>query len=155
MTPLVVPKACIAQTLSCLQAAGRRPPRGEECVVLWIGDAGGAVVEVFEPAQEASEDFFKIPQSSMQQLMSKLQPARLRVLAQVHSHPQSAFHSPADDHWAIVRHLGALSLVVPWFAQRTTVESFVAQTAVFQLSRENTWDEVGAAEVVRCYGVAP
>jgi len=35
------------------------------------------------------------------------------VAAQVHSHPDEAFHSKGDDEWAIVRHEGALSIVVP------------------------------------------
>ena len=67
------------------------------------------------------------------------------VAAQVHTHPAQAFHSEADDQWAIVRHVGALSLVVPYFAKDTRVASFFDDVALFRLSSENAWCEVSRA----------
>ena len=64
------------------------------------------------------------------------------VAAQIHSHPHEAFHSEADDTWAIVRHEGAFSLVVPRFAADTTLDNFLDHTKVFQFSQRSTWDEV-------------
>jgi hypothetical protein len=61
------------------------------------------------------------------------------IAAQIHTHPKRAFHSAADDKWAIVRHTGALSLVIPHFALRTSRASFRADTAVFALSPQNKW----------------
>lgn len=42
---------------------------------------------------------------------------RDEILAgQIHAHPDQAYHSPADDHLALIRLPGGLSIVVPHFA---------------------------------------
>ena len=75
------------------------------------------------------------------------------IPAQVHSHPGRAFHSLADDHGAVIRHGGALSLVVPDFGLRTTVDRFLVDAKVYRLSDENRWIEVGAMELGKCLRV--
>jgi hypothetical protein len=65
----------------------------------------------------------------------------------VHSHPAKAFHSRADDEWAIVRHEGALSLVVPDFASRTSADSFATDIAAFVLTSSNEWAEIKSAHL--------
>ena len=83
----------------------------------------------------------------MRSLLELLSSRELMIAAQVHSHPYQAFHSEADDAWAIVRHVRALSLVVPDFALGTTPASFFADTKVFQLTASNQWRDLDAAEV--------
>jgi hypothetical protein len=73
------------------------------------------------------------------------------VAAQVHSHPGEAFHSKADDRWAIVRHEGALSLVVPNFALDTTVSRFLDDTKIYQFSAAAQWTEVRRDEVTQSW----
>jgi hypothetical protein len=79
----------------------------------------------------------------------------LMVAAQVHTHPHEAFHSAADDRWAIVRHVGALSLVLPDFAQKTSIDSFLNEAAVFRLSDRNEWNLVDGAAITCCLQGAP
>ena len=137
-----VEKKFVAATLSELKQVGARR---SECVVLWLGKRSADainIVQVMRPAQVVGRAYFNIPESSMDSLMKHLRTERLMIAAQVHSHPKKAFHSAADDKWAIVRHVGALSLVVPFFAQRTETESFIDDTAVFSLSAEDEWVEV-------------
>ncbi|MCQ3942700.1 MAG: hypothetical protein DPW22_05725 [Alphaproteobacteria bacterium] len=69
------------------------------------------------------------------------------VAAQVHSHPRQAFHSLADDRWAIIRHEGALSLVLPYFAARTTPFNFGDEVKVYRFSDMAEWIEVPRPEV--------
>jgi Na+-transporting NADH:ubiquinone oxidoreductase subunit NqrA len=83
----------------------------------------------------------------MSALYAELRRRRLLVAAQVHSHPREAFHSKADDRWAIVRHEGALSLVVPNFASGTTLLNFLDKTKVYQFSALAEWIEVPRSEV--------
>jgi hypothetical protein len=64
---------------------------------------------------------------------------RLKILAQLHTHPGRAYHSEVDDEWAIVRHVGALSLVLPYFAASTTVDNFLEQAMTYELSAANEW----------------
>ena len=148
MMPVLVPSSVIAGTLEILQEGGRL---GCECVVLWLASRTARainVVEFHKPPQHAAEDFFRIPRESIAALLEKLGERQLMVAAQVHSHPFHAFHSQADDQWAIVRHVGALSLVLPDFALRTTAATFFQHAATFALSPANLWVAVpsGALE---------
>lgn len=137
----------VEETLGHLREAGRS---SRECVVLWLARRDGAdadVVEVYRPLQNAEEDMFRIPPEGMTALQARQRERRVMVAAQIHSHPGRAFHSRADDRWAIIRHEGALSLVVPDFAARTPAERFLADTKVYQFSATGHWVEVPPGEV--------
>lgn len=138
------PTSQVEATLRYLREAGQRKT---ECVVLWLGkrtENAINIVESYRPLQFARADQFRIPPEGMTALQSKLRALRLMVASQVHSHPGPAFHSEADDAWAIVRHEGALSLVVPQFAAYTTLSNFKQQAKLYRYSSRSTWDEVEA-----------
>ena len=90
----------------------------------------------------------------MQALFEELKRNRLAVAAQIHTHPRQAFHSEADDTSAIVRHAGALSIVLPFFALKTAPDTFTRDAKVFVLSRDNVWHEVPVDERDRFYQVS-
>ena len=92
------------------------------------------IAEIFVPDHTARVDVFHIPPSGMSGMMSHLRAGKLALAAQVHSHPAEAFHSKADDAWAIVRHESALSIVVPYFASGVTASNFLDRSATFRLS---------------------
>ncbi len=147
---IICSKSGIEQTLGFLKDAGRR---NNECVVLWLGKREGNQIDVREcylPIQIARVDIFRIPPDGMTALQAKLRSGRLMVAAQVHSHPREAFHSKADDEWAIIRHRGALSLVVPRFAVDTFAQNFLNQTKIYEFSERATWDEVSSAAIESC-----
>lgn len=142
MTIVRVPSAIIAETLEALREAGNC-----ERVVLWFGvrdERGVRVDTVQTPVQEAARDYFSVPRDSILEICRRVAESGGMVAAQVHTHPGAAFHSAADDRWAIVRHEGALSLVVPRFAQHTEVASFLQDCAVYRLSAQNAWIRVQA-----------
>jgi len=147
---LTIPTGVVNETLASLKAAGVQRHEG---VVLWLGRRERAarvtVVEAYVPDQEADDDYFRIPPASMAALLRHLGETNTFLAAQVHSHPREAFHSRADDDWAIVRHLGALSLVVPHFATRTVADTFVTHCAAFRLSERNSWDELSDEDRAR------
>jgi hypothetical protein len=133
----------VGGTIRELQTAGAA---NEEGIVLWLGrrtgpDAG-VVQRIYVPLHEAQSDRFWISFEGMRAMMDRLRQDRFCLLAQVHSHPDRAFHSQADDQWALVRHAGGLSIVVPNFAATTTEESFWRESAFFQLDNENRWREI-------------
>lgn len=141
------PTTVLATTLDHLREAGTR---GCECIVLWLGRPANGTIQVEEayvPPHDAREDMFHIPPTSMDALYTYLRKRRLMVAAQVHSHPHEAFHSLADDRWAIIRHEGALSLVLPDFAAHTTPLNFRDEAKVFRFSDTAEWDEVARSEV--------
>jgi hypothetical protein len=143
MTMLRCPSAVVEKTLCALREAGKNRT---ECVVLWLSrrpvSPDHPIIEAFIPQQEVAIDYFRIPPAGMQALMTHLRMNKLALAAQVHSHPEEAFHSRADDTWAVTRHEGALSLVVPHFASQTTATNFVERIASFRLSAADKWVEI-------------
>ena len=143
------PSALVHTTLTQLREAGQDRC---ECVVLWLGrrdDRSIWIEDAYRPLQTAKADMFHIPPAGMTALHAELRRRRFLVAAQVHSHPRNAFHSKADDRWAIVRHEGALSLVVPNFATGTTVATFLDNTKVYRFSASAQWVEVLKPELDR------
>lgn len=142
-------RTCIETTLTHLRDAGTRY---NECVVLWLGKNAGdciTVTQCYRPMQRAKADQFYIPPEGMTTLQAKLRSERLMVAAQVHSHPAQAFHSKADDDWAIVRHEGALSLVIPRFAIDTYADNFLDQVKIYRFSENASWNEVPPQQVTK------
>jgi hypothetical protein len=142
MNSLRVIDRLVARTVEILQQGGAQ---NCETVVLWLGSSN-EVREVYRPEQIVDVDFFRLPGESVRALMGHLRTTRQRVLAQVHSHPGEAFHSRADDKWAIVRHEGALSFVLPEFAAHTDAGTFQDDAAVYRLSAADKWERVHARE---------
>ena len=144
---VIVPKRLVANTLREL---AKRGWIRTERVALWLGQRGEdsvGVREMYVPKYEATSDYFHIARPAMARLMEHLREAGLMIGAQLHTHPFEAFHSAADDKWAIVRHAGALSVVLPEFAQFTTPENFLQRAKVFTLSVSNNWLEIPHCEL--------
>jgi hypothetical protein len=80
--------------------------------------------------------------------MKKLKATRMMLVAQMHTHPLEAFHSPADDRWAILRHLNAYSIVLPWFASTTSLNNFKTNAATFVLNHSNNWIEIDNENII-------
>lgn len=153
LSPLEISPDSIRETITRFREAGER-----ECVLLWLGCKDGtaqSIAEVYQPIQESSADYFEIPREGMAALMQHLREKGLFVVSQVHTHPFEAFHSPTDDRWAIVRHIGALSIVLPHFAKSTTLENFLKQSATFQLDASNKWKELSQLQLKRRLRIKP
>lgn len=151
---ITCPTNLIRNTLEHLQNAGVLQC---ECVVLWLGRRNGdsvVVEEAYVPLQRAKQDMFHIPPEGMTALQDKLRYQRLMVAAQIHSHPYEAFHSEADDRWAIIRHENALSLVVPYFAKDVSVANFLNKTKIYRFSEGAEWlEEIQFGGKVSCFKI--
>jgi hypothetical protein len=130
-----VPKSVIQLTLDRLQEFGTH---GYERLILWLGEVLGdraEVVMAYVPPQHsiASEEGvgYFVTSDTLFALNRALAESRLWLLAQVHSHPTEAYHSEADDRFAIVTADGGLSLVVPDFGH---AEPDPMKWAVYRLS---------------------
>lgn len=151
MSIIQINSKVIESTLAFLKQVGH-----VECVVLWLAKKQGSflnVQTVYLPQQVADYDYFHIPQESMAKLFAYLRQTRFVVAAQVHTHPGHAYHSSADDKWAIIRHVGGLSLVIPKFAATTFPENFVENAAVFSLTEGNQWDKIPQNMIAQHYMV--
>lgn len=145
--PVIVAQHIVTETIEQLRQGGRA--RTERFVV-WLAhktDSHVLVHEPYVPQYDASDDYFHIHRPAMARLMEHLRIHKLMIGAQLHTHPGKAFHSFADDRWAIVRHVGALSVVLPNFGRATTIENFLSDAKVFSLSPRNKWTEVSEHEL--------
>lgn len=142
----VIQRHLVEQTLKYLRVAGRRHSEG---IVLWFAprSARRAICKVLVPMHKASNDYFDITPEGNRQLRELCQREKLILEAQVHTHPFDAFHSTADDRLAVVRHVHALSVVLPNFAATTTVDNFLTQSASFMLTQEDSWVHIPLAEL--------
>ena len=140
MSAIVCTRQVLLDTVAVLRRGG---VFGEERVALWLASAAprspAPIADVYEPEQVADVDYFHIPASSMRSLMGHLRSTRRRIVAQIHTHPGRAFHSRADAAWAIIRHVGALSLVLPHFAKSTTPENFLNEVMTYEYDAEGHW----------------
>jgi len=122
--------------------------------VLWLGeiDAQTARVKrVYVPQQSPVADEYGVGYFVTGETLFKLNRALsendLRLIAQVHSHPGDAYHSEADDRYAIVTAHGGFSLVVPDFGK---APADLRRWAVYQLDGEY-WRELSVNEIDRLF----
>ena len=140
--PLICKLDIIDETLAEVWRGGAK---NCEALVLWLGQRSGdvtKVVEAYVPDYEARRDQFHVRPDSMRAIMTHLRTTRTHICAQVHSHPGQAFHSHVDDEWAIVRHQGAISLVVPNFGSGLGTAGFLDVVAAFALSATDRWEQI-------------
>jgi hypothetical protein len=146
MIKLKITEHLLNETLSELRSSPKK-----EKVVLWLGkkmDDNYVVNEIFTPLQQTDYDYFEIPEEGMDELMQKIRVTRNILVAQIHTHPGRAYHSMADDKWAIIRHKGAYSLVLPVFCSSTFLGNFLSQVATYVLDNTNTWVEVDNSNII-------
>jgi hypothetical protein len=143
---VTVNRSVVEGTLLALQEFGSHEL---ECLVLWLGDVDGRgahVIKALVPDQHpvSSEDGigYFVSGDTLFELNKGLAATGLRLIAQVHSHPKDAYHSQADDAYAIVTADGGLSLVVPHFGQASPDP---ASWAVYRLN-EGEWRELSDTE---------
>lgn len=152
---LLVPAEVVEATLNHVKEAGRD---NSERLVLWLGERSADGIRVHDalvPDQVASSDYFRVPRESILAILDTVGARGGLIAAQVHSHPGRAFHSKADDDWAIIRHEGAFSLVLPRFARDTSVADFLEKVAVFCLSGRNQWVQVETEDVPLTLRILP
>lgn len=151
MIPVLCQETLVEETIGHLKAAGTVQL---ECLVLWLArrfDDRINVVTAHRPEQRAWRDRFVVDAAEMASLKAVLRKDRLMIAAQVHSHPKEAFHSFADDEGAFIRHQGALSFVIPYFARNSSVATFLEEAALFELQEGNRWMSVPSEGVrARC-----
>ncbi len=146
---VTVKRETIEQMLETMREFGSH---GWEVLVLWLGEiepgqGKARVIQAFVPKQKpiSSENGvgYFVGGETLFQLNRDLSETGLRLVAQVHSHPREAFHSEADDRYAIVTAEGGLSLVVPDFGDAPADPT---AWAVYRLHGRD-WRELDTKEV--------
>lgn len=125
--------------------------QGYEAVVLWTGSvvnlATALVATAIRPRQLAYRSkegcAVEVPLDSISDVVAAL-PAGQFVLARVHTHPGRAYHSSADDQNLLLAHTGAVSVVVPDFAEKPVD---LARCSVNELRPDGHWRELSRTDV--------
>lgn len=139
---------CLSEAYSFLKKAGNKY---YEAVALFAGKVDGSnaiISEVICPLQECSRSeyglMYTVDGKELHRINLWLYENKLKLIAQIHSHPNEAFHSETDDEFPIAATLGCLSIVVPFFAQNP-LNHF--EWAYFRLFSEAFWEELNQTEI--------
>jgi hypothetical protein len=148
-----VPRSAVDVVHEHLQEMGRA---GCEGVGFWAGQLLGSEFLVragLVPTQVATSTLdglaVVIPGEELFRMNVWLHQNGMTLIAQLHSHPGSAYHSETDDALAVVTRVGSLSIVVPDYAAN---EFSLATAAVHRLHENGTWRLVmpsAAAKLIR------
>jgi hypothetical protein len=156
ITEFAVSSAIIAKTEDALRIAGEE---GYEMFVLWSGrEKEGQFI--FETAHAPKQTAYrsrdglsvKVDGDELDRLNRWLLEHSEVLAAQVHAHPDEAFHSDTDDTYPIVTALGGLSLVAANFARDGLLSG---SSALFRLDPSG-WQQVERPnELLRVSGGTP
>jgi proteasome lid subunit RPN8/RPN11 len=111
---LVIGEGLLQETFATLRRCGQE---SRECAVWWTSAIGSQYLdELIHPKHSAGPGFYEITSEELHRHWLELAQRQRSIQVQVHTHPGSAYHSGTDDQFAVIRHPGALSLVIPDFA---------------------------------------
>jgi proteasome lid subunit RPN8/RPN11 len=140
----------IDEAYSFLKKAGKK---SYEAVALFAGKLEGKmaiVTEVICPLQVSSRSqyglMYTVDGKELHRINLWLYQKKLRLIAQIHSHPTEAYHSETDDEFPIMTTIGCLSIVVPYFAKEP-LNHF--DWAYYRLISETFWEELNHVEVIK------
>lgn len=143
-----VPSGIWRQTLRLLREYA---PHSSERMVLWSGVVGAAgellVRTIVVPDHDPQGWRVDIDGELWRGLLHAMRRQDQMLLAQVHSHPNEAFHSEGDEAWPAEHTDGFLSLVVPRFGEDV---GDLGECAVFEYRLDGDssgFHELGASEV--------
>jgi hypothetical protein len=150
-----IPAAVIADTQAHLRAMGRLDLEG---IAVWAGTIRDSVFDValaLIPQQTGHNTgggvCITVDGPELHRINVWLYEHRMRMIAQVHSHPTEAYHSETDDTYPIVTARGAFSIVVPDFAAEPIR---LQQCAVYRLGGCREWSEFSRTQVNAMFQVS-
>jgi len=112
---LLLPERILLESIRMMAECGKGRC---ECVTYWNGPASNAqVIDGWtHPTHRRSPWGYQVDDAWLTKFWFQLADEQRAIRAQVHTHPESAFHSETDDHWPVISQPGFISIVVPNFA---------------------------------------
>ena len=148
ITQIFMPQSCLIKAFNSLRKAGEQ---GVESVALFAGRSKEHfffIEETIIPKHTSYrlEEglFYTLDSDELYRLNVMLHKNGLKLIAQIHSHPGSAYHSEADDQNAIATKVGSVSIVVPDFAFGPVT---LDNCAVYRLSENNKWLQLSNSDL--------
>jgi len=134
-----LPKKKIAKANKLMRYAGGKGVEGME---LFAGKQDWNKYQGFETiiTKQKSYKFefflmYAVNANELHRINEWLYKNRVSIIAQIHSHPNEAYHSETDEQFPILATIGGISIVVPRFAS----DPFdIHYLAVYSLTAQNT-----------------
>lgn len=142
-----VPQKVLVQTEKHLRTAGALK---RECTVFWGGIGNGEVADiksVYCPSQTSTAVRVEVHPEAVHEMYNLLDLGKEILLAQVHTHPGTAFHSGTDDSFPATFLVGFVSIVVPHFCSAGLSE--FRDCAVFVHRGRGLWEKIKPWEIKR------
>jgi hypothetical protein len=151
---IIIGAYCFLESYAFLSRVGQTE---NEAIVLWAGRCAESefrVTEFIIPKQTPirtdgglcyvvmGEELFRINQY--------LYTRGLELIAQLHTHPEKAYHSDLDDAYPVITEAGGVSLVIPNFACQP---ANILNWAAYRLSRAGVWDELSSFAVKNLFEI--
>ena len=154
ITRVIVPHNKAEAAHSHLRKIGRQ---GSEAVALWVGVVRENSFEVREtiipkqtPQRTPTGILFTVSPQELHRINVWLHENEMQIIAQLHSHPQEAYHSELDDELPLATTVGCLSLVIPNFAR----DPFsLRRCAIYRLIPDQGWTQLSPAETARLIAI--
>lgn len=146
-----VPTAVLRETQEFIERHGAE---GTEAYVFWAGavaDGEAYVTTCVYPTANARHGGVKVPLQKMTEINLELRDRDQLVLAQVHSHPGVARHSPVDEEKAVSFHEGFVSIVVPDFGETPVYD--LRDCGVYVYTAEDGWRLLGDGEIEERFAI--
>jgi len=147
ITTIRIPRDKIAEAYKLMRFAGSKSVEG---MALFAGKQKGNTFEILEtiiPRQNSyrleSGLMYAVDADELHRINVWLFNNGFRIIAQIHSHPNEAYHSETDNQYPIVATIGGISIVVPRFASDPID---IDNWAVYRLSPQNLWEKQSAIE---------
>ncbi len=154
ITRIILPQDKIADAYKLMRYAGSK---GVEGMALFAGKQKGNTFQIFEtiiPKQNSyrleSGLMYAVDAEELHRINEWLYNNDYRIFAQIHSHPQEAYHSETDNQYPIVATVGGISIVVPRFASDSISINY---WAVYRLSSDNIWVEQSIEDVEKIFEI--
>lgn len=145
---VVFPRELVEDVYKQLIETGQQ---GYERLALCAGDKKGplfTITHILYPKQYLKKSelgvSFYVEGEELERIDNWLFENGKRLIAQIHSHPNEAYHSEADDAMAIITTFGGLSLVIPDFG---TSDTYFEKSAVYRLLPPGAWNALSQQEV--------
>ncbi|MCG6859669.1 MAG: Mov34/MPN/PAD-1 family protein [Chromatiaceae bacterium] len=119
-----------------------------EGIVYLLGRTDGIVtlaVAVFRPRAETTAGSFFVDTKSMAAGVRTATNLGLQIVAQVHTHPGTAYHSDGDVEGTRIRYTGYSSIVLPDYGRHLPS---LTGAAVYVFTSDGQWDELEPRQVI-------
>lgn len=148
ISKIIIPIKCIKTAYELMRCAGENRVEG---VALFAGYEKGNefyISQTIIPEQTAYKLelglLYAVGADELHRINVWLYENNLTIIAQIHSHPNEAYHSETDDTYPIVATKGGISIVVPRFAKDPMN---IKNWAIYRLSSENRWIELNYSQI--------